>query len=150
MDNPVADLREAARLMRERATAATPGPWERPLDTRHRNVVGAELPGDETGQFKDGVVPDYMTSGYTGRYRGLRERVCVVSCETWSGGAFTRKRNGRDLEYIASMHPGVALAVADLLDRIAWMCGIDKDLLSRVGSDEAVGIARAYLGRSDA
>lgn len=48
--------------------------------------------------------------------------------------------------YVASMHPGVALAVADLLDKIAWMGSLDPEMLGRVGCDEAIAIARAYLG----
>lgn len=51
--------------------------------------------------------------------------------------------------YIASWHPGVALAVADLLDRLAWTLGLDPDLSARVGCDEALEIARAYLGEGD-
>jgi hypothetical protein len=51
-------------------------------------------------------------------------------------------------EFIAGMHPGVALAVADLLDKIAWMGEMDPDQLHRVGCDEAIAIARAYLGAS--
>jgi hypothetical protein len=51
--------------------------------------------------------------------------------------------------HIASWHPLVALAVADLLDKIAWMGELDADMLSRVGCDEAIAIARAYLGETD-
>jgi hypothetical protein len=52
-------------------------------------------------------------------------------------------------QYVASWHPGVAVAVADLLDKLAWMGELDPDLLGRVGCDEAIAIARAYLGESD-
>lgn len=52
--------------------------------------------------------------------------------------------------HVASWHPAVALAVADLLDRIAWMGGLDPDLLHRVGMAEVVAIARAYLGEATA
>ena len=48
-------------------------------------------------------------------------------------------------QYVASWHPGVAVAVADLLDKIAWMGELDPDMLSRVGCDEAIAIARAYV-----
>lgn len=73
-------LREAARVLRERAEAATPGPWTVPL------------PDDEY------VGPaDVVSVGEPGsRY---------VICE----------HAGTDATYIATMHPGVALAVAEWL-----------------------------------
>jgi hypothetical protein len=52
-------------------------------------------------------------------------------------------------QYVASMHPGFSLAVADLLDKWAWMGEMNPDLLSRVGGDEAIAVARAYLGEPD-
>jgi hypothetical protein len=143
---PAAELREAATAMRKRAEEATPGPWERPLDTQTRSIVGAALPADEKGRYQDGVVPTYMTRGYLSRYIGQRERVCVVACETWSDGHFSRKRSGRDLDYIASMHPLVALALADWLDRFS-------DSIYCYGPaefDHVLAIARAYLGSTDA
>jgi methylmalonyl-CoA mutase N-terminal domain/subunit len=36
-------------------------------------------------------------------------------------------------------------AVAALLDKIAWMVGMDAELAGRVGVDEAIAVARAYL-----
>jgi hypothetical protein len=48
--------------------------------------------------------------------------------------------------HIASWHPAVALAVADLLDRVAWMVKLDGELAGRVGVDETLAVARAYLG----
>jgi hypothetical protein len=41
---PAETLRSAAKLMREKAAAATPGPWERPLDVRNKAIVMAALP----------------------------------------------------------------------------------------------------------
>lgn len=77
-------LREAAALMRERAEAATPGPWQfwPPPDMLH----------------------DY---GWVGR-----------------GGMFVAEPSQtpegiKDAVHIASWHPAVALAVADLLDNEA-------------------------------
>jgi hypothetical protein len=49
-------------------------------------------------------------------------------------------------DYIASMHPLVGAALAELLDKIAWMVGADPDLMGRVGCEEVLKIARAYLG----
>jgi len=37
-------------------------------------------------------------------------------------------------------------AVAALLDKIAWMVGMDAELLGRVGVDETLAVARAYIG----
>lgn len=73
----VETLREAAKVLRERAEAATPEPWE---------VVGG-------GEYVQGpgilVAPD-------------------------DGGVTTT-----DADLIATMHPGVALALADWLDKAA-------------------------------
>jgi len=130
--------------MRERAQAATAGPWERPLDTRYKNLVIAALPDGEQGQHVSGRIPAEWSShkGLTGRYADQRERVCIVSAAIYSIGGFMRKRSGRDLDYIAGMHPGVALAVADWLDKFAdpVYC------YGPVEYDAALRIARAYLG----
>src|ERR1017187_5317330 len=150
MPEPSQELREAAKLMRERAEAATPGPWERPLDTRHKNFVMAVLPEGEQGRYKSGNIPAEFAShkGPTGRYAGQRERVSVVSAAIWSIGGVISKRRGRDLDYIASMGPPVALAVADLLDRTAE--GLNLGLHEgRLGSREAIAVARAYLGTGE-
>ena len=53
-----------------------------------------------------------------------------------------------EAEHVASWSPPVALAVADLLDKIAWMGEMDPDMLGRVGCDEAIAIARTYLGET--
>lgn len=118
-ENPAEVMRRAAALMRKRAEDATPGPWERPLDTRTKSAVIAALPDDEEGSYRSGMIPAEFAShkGPTGRYAGQRERVGVVSASTWSGGGgFARKRSGRDLEHIASWDPVVALAVAEWLE----------------------------------
>lgn len=124
-ETPAAQLRAAAKLMRERAEKATPGPWERPLDVRHKNYVMAEMPEGEQGSWADGTIPAEFAShkGPTGRYAGRRERVGVASAAIWSIGGFLRNRSGRDLDYIASMHPLVALAVADWLEDVATDAG---------------------------
>lgn len=148
MPEPSEELREAAKLMRERAESATPGPWERPLDVRNKNYVMAALPEGEQGQYKSGNIPAEFAShkGPTGRYAGQRERVGVVSAAIWSIGGFMRKRSGRDLDYIASMSPAVALPLADLLEREAAL--IDAQVFPQ--SDPAMeryplAVARAYL-----
>jgi hypothetical protein len=44
----------------------------------------------------------------------------------------------------------VALALADLLGRIAWMVKLDGELAGRVGVDETLAVARAYLAEPGA
>jgi len=111
--DPAAELREAARLMRERAQAATPGVWRE----MHLGSEGCMVIND-------------------GRLRE-RRRVAFFGCKEW-------KADHADASYVASMQPSVALAVADLLDKIAWMGELDREMLARVGCDEAIAIARAY------
>jgi hypothetical protein len=141
---PAEELRAAARLMRKRATEATPGPWERPLGVPSRSFVGAALPEGEQGRYRDGLIGDWATKGYLSRYRGQRERVSVVSCATWDDGTFVRQRSGRDLEYIASMHPLVALAVADWLDATAGQA--EAELYEATADDLCCGTPGACSG----
>ena len=117
--DPVAELREAARLIRERAGATIPGPWSPRTDVRD-------------GSYREDVEPPRTE-------RVIGEASGVAICGTRA-----------DADHIAGWHPLVALAVADLLDKIAWMGEMDRDQLGRVGCDEAIAIARIYLGRDDA
>lgn len=96
----IEDLESAEKLLRKRATEATPGPWERPLDTRSKSIVGAALPaGENPGGWIDGIIPAEFSSygGHENRHAGQRER----------------QRSGCDLEYIALVDPDVGLAIAD-------------------------------------
>lgn len=137
MTTPSDELRAAAKKLRTLAGAATPGPWTRPLNTRYRATVYAPLPDDELSRYTD-VKPG--------------ERVSVVQCGTWSNGAFFRKRSGRDLDYIATMHPAVGLAVAAWLDgcagQAADMPGPDDwGVCDEPGSvQQALAVARAING----
>ena len=88
---PAETLRSAAKLMRERAEKATPGPWK-PM------VLGSE------GYL---VLADWGTV----RDRG-RHRVGRFGLKDWDG-------DRADAEYVAGMQPLVALAVADWLDRFS-------------------------------
>jgi hypothetical protein len=116
---PAGTLRRAAKLMRERAEAASPGPW-------HQMCMGSE----GCLVLNDGHLRDRKHVSFSGR-------------KEW-------KADHADATYIASWNPLVAVAVADLLDKLAWMGELDPGLLSRVGCDEALAIARAYLGEPDA
>lgn len=92
--NPVETVLAAAELFEKRSREATRGPWRRPLDTRSKNVVLADIPPGEQGRYRDGRDSE-----------GRREQVTVALCETWMNGRHTRKRGGRDLEWIALNDP---------------------------------------------
>lgn len=153
-ETPAETIRRAVDLMRKRAAEATPGPWSRPLNTRNKAVVTAPLPEGERGTYVGGV----------DRTTGERERCCVVQANTLSNGQHFRKRSGRDLEYIAALHPTVALLLADTWDAIAddmgdeevterGAAGVGVLVLGRLFSPRkpwttALAAARAYLGEA--
>lgn len=128
--SPAEELREAARLMQERAEAATEGPWD-------AMVLGSE-----------GYL--VLRSNGTVRDRG-RHRVGRFGLKDWDS-------DKADAEYVASMHPLVALAVADWLDSAAGR--YDEIAAGPYGpagaafvagdaggdTDPAVAVARTYLG----
>ena len=89
-ETPAETLRRAAKLMRERAGAATPGPWFTRSD------------GDW-----------YVCSNAFGLVStGIHD-------EPSMGHLVNVERDHRDAAHIASWHPGVALAIAELLDLTA-------------------------------
>lgn len=114
-------LRRAAALMRERAEAATPGPWwwnssmEDDLHADAAGWVGHDRAGDGFLEFVASTAnhPDGFGDGV----------------------------------HIASWHPAVALAVADWLDETA---ATHDDPYYRENYDDlirpAVAVARAFLG----
>ena len=77
-----ARLREAAKVLRERAEAATPGPWR--------------------GEYSGKTGPVVMNAE---SHNALDH---VAKCSHF--------RPHSDAAYIATMHPGVGLALADWLD----------------------------------
>lgn len=103
---PAIELRDAAAKLRKLAADATPGPWQRPLNTRYKATVTGTLPEGERGSWLDGIDPT----------TGEREQCTVAMVPTWSNGKHSRQRGGRDLEYIAAMNPTVGLALADWLE----------------------------------
>ncbi|WP_405776111.1 hypothetical protein [Streptomyces sp. NBC_01538] len=107
--NGAEELRAAAAKIRKLSADATPGPWLRPLNTRYKATVTGPLPEGERGAWIGGNDPD----------TGEREQCTVAMVPTWSNGRHSRQRGGRDLEYIAAMHPAVGLALAELLDTAA-------------------------------
>ena len=88
----VETLREAAKVLRERAGAATPGPWEAAQD-HLTHSVGADVRSVPSG-------------GYA-----------AADCCGYQGAS-----TNEDAAYIATMHPGVALALADWLDKAGADC----------------------------
>ena len=117
-------LRRAAALMRERAEAATSGPWE----FRPRRGFESMRDNPATIGFLD-------TAGY---FVMLREG-------TWTTEA--------DMTHVVSWHPAVALAVADWLDAEAAshradLVGPFPSACCRMSQARAV--ARAFLGSDDA
>ena len=113
-------LRRAAALMRERAEAATPGPW---------------FPWDGWGPTEDGLM------GFS--RLGPRSGERVLHHDDMRDIYATRA----DVEHIATMHPAVALAVADWLDAYAERLEV---LGHAIGSNhgQALAVARAYLGEA--
>ena len=114
-------LRRAATILRERAEAATPGPWEANM---HSPDMGGRHGWDLRGP------------------RNLGPLGAVVSARMLSGNA----------HYIATMHPGVGLAIADLLDCVAEDAesndefdGFDPYAVV-VGYGHAIAVARLIVG----
>ena len=111
-------LRRAASLMRKRAEAASTGPWKSWQEGRdHRG-------GDSFIQSTD--EPDntdlYVTVG-----RNYHPK--------WSA----------DQDYVASMHPGVGMAVAEWLETEAHMADVRGNSVEG-HTFGALKVARAYLG----
>lgn len=99
-------LRRAAAKIRETAQAATPGPWDRPLNTHNKAAVTALLPDDEPSKWRDRQPP---------KGEGP-ERVVVAQVPSWSSGEHLREIGLHDLEHIALWSPDIALFLADWLD----------------------------------
>lgn len=122
---PAEELREAARLMRERAEAATPGRWD--------------ADGDERGDVYNPGVHNYPPDG--------TDPVWVAECGPVEG------RGYQDAEHIAGWHPVVALLVADWIDchgRDLASAGGDMRFVAGCDSpgdvQMALTVARTYLG----
>ena len=111
-------LRKAAALMRERAEAASDGPWKR-----------------------------FGMAGVAGKdWEVVDER--RVECECGEPVALLGCATNDDAEHIASWHPAVALAVADWLDAEADVDEVAREMGGRGHTEESqcVAVARAYLG----
>lgn len=118
-------LRRAAAEMRRRAEAATPS-GEYPT-----GWAGAVADGGDVWLFGGPTEDGYRTGTVL-----HHDESCDAGCCPPSSA---------DVEHVASWHPGVALAVADLLEKWAWMVELDPDMGGRVGGDEVLNLARTYL-----
>jgi hypothetical protein len=120
MPEPSQELREAAKLMRERAEAATPGPWQ-------HMCLGSEgcLVLRKTGTIRE---------------RG-RGRVARFGQKEW-------KADHAEAEFVASMSPAVALPLARWLEDVAAeLEAVPAGAFPVCNAAPALATARAYLGR---
>lgn len=122
-------LRRAAALMRERAEAATPGPWLADPDTWHPH-------GNPLGYRR-------VVSGEANPISGIRTPHLHTALLTPPASPEDRQA-AADAAHVASWHPAVALAVADWLDACALV------VTAAPGSTKAHAerVARAYLGEA--
>lgn len=135
------ELRAAADTIRKLGREATPGPWHRPLNTRYKASIRAALPeGEQPNKWRDGIDPD----------TGERETVTVVTVPIWSNGEHARKRGGRDLEWIALAHPGLAEPLATWLEVMSGVaeCDAERGFKTSAQTEAALAVARVILGRT--
>ena len=119
-------LRRAAALMRERAEAATPGPW------------AWEPPsGEKRPQGDESLVTAYVPDG--------DEHPATV-LYGWGYDASGIDGKDADRAHIASWHPAVALAVADWLDHAAESADLNRSPYVDDHLSHALNVARRYLG----
>lgn len=125
----VETLRKAAALIRERANAATQGPWSLEQDWA------------------------VVASGSDSVIHGYYEGTCPA-CDEGITDTASVALQVEDAQHIASWHPAVALAVADWLDSVR--APDDPHTLAEAESKRcrlcaeyhrALAVARAYLGR---
>lgn len=115
-------LREAAALLRERAEAATPGPWAADVwPVRKRSPQTGRLLTIDPADGTQGTVDLIPTDGVYGVMEGA------------------------DAVYIALMAPPVALALADWLDQAAIHVS-GGSLRAHPMSTRAITVADAILG----
>lgn len=115
-------LRRAAALMRERAEAATPGPWrDSYVDGNRYAALVADKP------HPDRPKPSAGGWAWDEDYGG-----CVVGESLMAG----------DRAHIASWHPILAVAIADWLNDEA----VGAQTPDGAPTAHAIAVARAYLG----
>ncbi|MFE6868343.1 hypothetical protein ACFVFS_17475 [Kitasatospora sp. NPDC057692] len=119
-DHPADLLRQAAQQLRDYATAAVPGPWVPSIVRSPRSTV---------------------TSGIYSHAHPAGSAASEIAASGRKGRECGGITNADNAQYIALMHPGVGLLVADWLDSAAT----DAEM---VGPDvQALAVARAVLGQ---
>jgi hypothetical protein len=121
---------ERLAAIEAREKAATRGPWARPLNTRYRASVTADMPvGDPASRLINNT-----------DHKGNPERVTIVSCPIWSNGKFFRPQSGKDLEFIAHGRediPDLVGTVQELWAELAEyqeLCSKQAAILTRVAN----------------
>lgn len=122
-ETPAEMIERAAALMRERAEASWPGPWD--LET-------------EVGGFGPVACVLMPLPGHKGARTGLTSYIPLGT------------QDAETAAHIASWHPLVALAVADWLHQEAINAGAYANHGNWLGvpSEHALKIACAYLGET--
>ena len=114
-------IREAAALLRHRASRSTPGPWR--LGNSPYAALVADQPHPSRGNAENGGWA--WDDGYGG---------CLVAESMMTA----------DRLYMASMNPVVGLALADLMDTVAYYG--QRAQMSETGFESFDTIASAILG----
>ena len=119
-------LRKAATILRERAEAATPGPWGCTSERRPRYIKTASP-----------IVVDEADWG-----PDVGDQFQVVTASD------SRAWRYADVAYIATMHPGVGLALADWLDLAARHAQLREDdgAPPHAAHTRALTLARLIVG----
>lgn len=123
---PAETLRAAAKVLRERAEAATPGPW---------GFTDSEAAASLVNLPDDGMVVMY----------GGDTPVALCADEFYENEP-GEPAPVNDAQYIATMHPGMGLALADWLDLTARR--FDEGLGYPGDYEKPLTVARLILGAS--
>jgi hypothetical protein len=124
--SPSEILTAAAKLLRERATAATPGPWS--WNRWHSNTCPADC--NDPACFLLLVGSPHAMVGSAD----------VDRPEVFAVERSVQERGEDDAAWIALMHPGVGLALADWLDDAA-----EGDAQGEI-NPYTLAVARQFLG----
>lgn len=129
MPDPLDDLRAAAKLLRDRAEAATPGPW-------------SHVDHGKDGAFNGCGQVITWGEGVEGG------DIAAPSGDLYPRGGYSPME---DMAYIATVHPGVGLALADWLESVVvrWVGRAELNYPARhVFQQHALRVARLILGEA--
>ncbi len=141
------DLRAVAADIREKANAATPGPWA--VDPDRWAPPGWR---EEVGYLR-------IVAGEPNPISGIRQK--VVSTDGADSGSDHDRLHYADARHIADWHPAVALAVADWLLAVALRADemaatllngpeVREHIIANniTGYSQALGFIKAWWGES--